>query len=192
MSLWASGISYCLTPAGFVEAFEWARRTVGHAGASLGLGEDEWFCVFAYTLHRWESEPGPFKLANGCLRFPEQYAAELEWLLPYTHLLAGALRKLPPFSGEVFRRVDLPEDVLEGARAGRFSDRAFLSCSEEPNLDTFPGKDMLVIHSRTGRSIAALSRYPQEREVVFLPETVFDVTQMVQRGQNTILRLTEA
>lgn len=188
MPSWLGALTYCLTPQGYSDAVSQARERGIHISAEeYGLSEQEWFSIYAYTLDRQGGEAGPFRLTNLCLRYPGAYGFELEQMMPFVHEFSLALTKLPVFEGDVFRRVDLPPDVLAEARTGRFCDPGFLSSSEEPGI--FEGRDLLMIRSRSGRNIARFSEYPSEREVVFLPATAFDVTDLETHKGSAILFL---
>ena len=88
--------------------------------------------------------------------------------------VTDALDKLPPYTGEVSRGVDLPASVAVKIEEGtEFADPGFLSTSlEEP----FEGDFHFNIRSKTGRDIAAHSTYDIEAEVFFMPGTRFEIT----------------
>lgn len=113
--------------------------------------------------------------------------------------LASALSKLPPLSNElVFSAAWLPppdwQHLLAAAAGTGLLDTlplrwpAFLSASQvlrvaEQHLNYSPKSCLLAIRSKTGRLVEAVSHYgpngpdpaQNEREVVFLPSTQFQV-----------------
>jgi hypothetical protein len=82
-----------------------------------------------------------------------------------------ALDKLPPSGGVLWRGLGAPPfsvpplAVLTG----------LASASRNPRVATenFTAQTILVLLSRTGRDIAALSAHPEESEVIFRPGTVW-------------------
>ena len=118
--------------------------------------------------------------------------------------LAEALRRLPPYAGQVYSGARLSAEQLTALQAAAnmkesvpWTWPAFLSASKSiataRQFGSIPGKNCLfLITSKTGRAIEALSRYgPGEREVLFLPRTPFRVTGVVPGPRYTEIILAE-
>jgi len=108
--------------------------------------------------------------------------------------LRRALRKLPVVSGISYRRCTIPlgvrERILLEAPTTDYVDAAFLSTSEEV-VDTISGNDAFLIIGRTGRNVAALSAFPDEKEVLFMPSTRFLITQAEEIGGGLAIEMEE-
>lgn len=166
-----------------------ALRDVEGIGSGYGLKRSESLAIFFYTYQFPRGSPADiFRMVNNSLRFGKAEQPELTASIVID--LKTALHKLPRHDGIVFRKTALPSPVAARARSLQtFQDPGFLSSSLEP--DVFEGKDMLVIRSRTGRAVAELSAFPSEREIVFLPDTVFSVALVEQVGTGLLLQLAE-
>jgi hypothetical protein len=133
-----------------------------------------------------------FLAINNFLRFGKVTMLTAVTLDEYIHVLVGALKALPRFSGETFRRTSLPPILRERLhRSPEFADRAFLSSSKSPEM-LFRGSDFLILESRSGRDVSSLSAVPGEDEVVFLPGTRFLVTSVNRAGRGVVADLVEA
>lgn len=91
--------------------------------------------------------------------------------------------KLPVFQGTVYRGACLPESIVETLVPGAFfSDKAFFSTSRnKAKASQFKSNDQAVlfeITSGTGRQVAKFSKHKEEDEVLFLPNTRFEITKV--------------
>lgn len=158
----------------------WGRARAG--GEPLSLSEAEALALHAYTHVRGA---GGARQVNDALR-EGRMTAPLHDLLA---LQRQALAKLPPLPGESTRLVDLPDRVTQTfSPGGEFSDAAFVSSTMDIGmLDAyFTGRPHeLIIHGRSGRSIAAFSTFAQA-EVLYLPGTKFRVVSAIRHGNRAI------
>jgi hypothetical protein len=119
--------------------------------------------------------------------------------------LAVALAKLPPYVGLVSSGVLLQPAQLQYYRARAQDGQpvswpAFLSASQKKTialqyLHSSKKNCLFVIQSRTGRSIAELSKYgidgQNEYEVLFAPHTQFEVLEVANEPDYTRIVLDE-
>ncbi len=178
---------------GATYAYEVLEHVHGSSLAALaadyGLTPPELTAIYTYTLGRtWEGLK-PFERINRCLRYPYLYGAERNFVDPLVYQLISGLTKLPPYRGHTFRRTDLPEETMTEAKNRIFRDAGFLSCSSE--ADVFNGRDLLIARSLTGREVGKFSDFPSEHEVIFLPNTTFEVSRLDLHSDNAILVLNE-
>jgi hypothetical protein len=93
--------------------------------------------------------------------------------------LNGALDKLPPHEGPVFRGTNLPPEVLAQYQRGSIvTESGFLSTSMDLKVaqsEAFAGNVEFRIWSKTGHDISALSVIPTEHEVLFRTDVPFYV-----------------
>lgn len=113
--------------------------------------------------------------------------------------LSQALKIIPPYIGIVYRGVTRSSlrQVKKFLKKGSVvSERAFLSASRaEDYARTFVDAGLVGIHfiinSKTGRAIENLPMdslqwaYEQEREVVFLPDTKFEIKEVIKNSDGT-------
>ena len=191
MLSWYDGLCLCLGDTQAYELLEWANEAEGLDLAAVhGLTRPELASLRAYTLGRGKDGIAPFGRINGCLRFPQQYAHTSVSLTPLIAQIISALTRLPAHRGIAYRYVSLPDDVLQSIRRGRFRDAGFLSASRKD--DRFPGRDLLIIRSKSGRSVDMVSAYASELEVLFPPNTAFDVSSLEENAEGAIVILNEA
>ena len=160
---------------------------IAENGKKLGLADEEWLSVFAYTQPDPPTGVSPYRAVNTALRFPT--ATDPHNMVYFARVVVNALGKLPTFTGPVVRRTNIPDDVMQEAQIGRFCDAGFLSVSTDPNLHF--GKDMIVIVSKSARSLKGLSAFADERELLYPPRTPFMVTSLVNEASGAILILHE-
>lgn len=100
--------------------------------------------------------------------------------IPDLETLLSTLEQLPPYEGLAFRGCEARSHERWPGRA-YVSDR-LLSGSRDPRVatDNFTTEAVYAILSRTGRSIEQFSAAREEREVVFLPGTVFTLVTRVR------------
>lgn len=89
---------------------------------------------------------------------------------PVTHLLA-ALDKLPPTGGIVLRGLDGAPDSV--AALGVLTDVVATSRQVLVATENLTARTLLVLLSRTGRDLSALSAHPEEEEVALRPGTAW-------------------
>lgn len=99
---------------------------------------------------------------------------------PDLETLLRTLEQLPPHEGLVFRGCEARSHERWPGRA-HVSER-LLSASRDPRVATenFTTEAVYAILSRTGRAIEQFSAAREEREVVFLPGTVFTLVTRVR------------
>jgi len=95
-------------------------------------------------------------------------------------LLDECLSKLPDYQGIVFRGVNLPKYLIEEyfikfERKQKITENAFLSTSLKTSEAYKYGTIVLQIFSRTGKSVASVSRYPYEKEILFRYNCQFEI-----------------
>lgn len=97
---------------------------------------------------------------------------------------------LEVFQGNVFRGALLPPKITPTLKKlALYSDAAFLSTSEKRKVATatFGGSKfstLFMIESKTGLDVSGYSDSPKEKEVLFLPGTTFEITDVVKKGDN--------
>lgn len=100
----------------------------------------------------------------------------------YNKVLNSALRKMPPFSGTVWRGASLGTEAQKAYVVGNIvEERAFTSTSTSSNhSQTTKGNTRYVITAkgRRGANIRKLSHHGSENEVLFQSRTFFKVTQV--------------
>lgn len=99
---------------------------------------------------------------------------------PDLEAMLATLEQLPPHEGIVFRGCEARSHERWPGRA-HVSER-LLSASRDPRVatDNFATDAVYAILSRTGRAIEQFSAARHEREVVFLPGTVFTLVTRVR------------
>ncbi len=114
-----------------------------------------------------------YKMLNTALRKDDK--AELKRLEPYIEVAKSGLRQLPSYKGTVFRGTTLsPEQLARYKQGETITEKAFTSTSLDPN-SAFYGNVKMKIESVNGKEISILSNVPQEKEVLFKPNTQFKV-----------------
>ncbi|MER8694294.1 ADP-ribosyltransferase domain-containing protein [Mesorhizobium opportunistum] len=183
ISLFGESLGYDLFHE-FLESTE--ECNIRAAGQAMGLNLQESLAVHAYSMG--------FRDGTGCFT---ELNRRLRNRIPkgkfYGSLftdLKDAVAKLPTFDGIVYRRTEIPESMLHllslRPTAG-YRDPAFLSASTSTNA--FAGRDMLVIQSIQGCDISALSAFPEEQEVLFMPNTSFQISKVLLGPVGTYLEL---
>jgi hypothetical protein len=118
-----------------------------------------------------------YKQINKSLRAGAMH--EHEW--GYVNNLNSALEKLPKHVGTVFRKADVPADVLALYKPGMIiEERGFTSTSKSSSV--WSGSSRYEIVSKTGRDISHLSTHPSENEVLFRSGTRFRVKNVVEKS----------
>lgn len=190
MLSWYDGLCLCIGDKDAYDLLEWANSDdVSERAAPFKLTAPELVCLRAYTLHRGQDGVTAFQRINGTLRHPRGYARTAVYILPVVAHINSALAKLPAHRGLAYRYTTLPGPVLERMREGGFRDGGFLSASRM--ADRFEHPDLMIVRSREGRLIEQFSAYPDECEVLFRPNTAFDVTRLEETGSNVIVIMNE-
>ncbi|GAB2853879.1 hypothetical protein GCM10027176_65710 [Actinoallomurus bryophytorum] len=106
--------------------------------------------------------------------------------------LKVALDGLPRYDGIAHRGADLTSEQLKHYLPHTVvKERAFTSATTSLH-SRLPGNTHFVIQSRNGREIGPLATaMGHEREVIFAPDTEFKVLGVDQRGDTTVIYLTE-
>ena len=85
------------------------------------------------------------------------------------------------YQGTVIRNAQFTNDQVASMfqSGGTFTEKAFMSTTSDMN-GVFSGNVTFHIQSETGVSVASLSEYPTESEVLFKPNTTFNVLDTAQ------------
>lgn len=153
-----------------------------------GLSREEQLAIFLYTT---EAIPGfGYKQLNDLMRGkPVERAAELkEW----GGLLEAALQKLPCHDGECSRDMPMHDHVLALHAPGSIVQYSgFTSASVYERTPHRYRALAKIKSSRSGRLVGALSRYPAEEELIFLPGAQFRVLSLVEELTHFVIELEE-
>ena len=95
-------------------------------------------------------------------------------------LLNECLGKLPDYQGIVFRGVNFSQYKIDEFtnklfNNERITEHAFLSTSLKANEAYKYGITILQIFSETGKSIGSISKYQNEKEILFRYNTIFEI-----------------
>ena len=95
-------------------------------------------------------------------------------------LLDECLSKLPDYQGIVFRGVNFPKYIIDKyiaklADEEKVIDNAFLSTSLKANEAYKYGRTILQIFSKTGKDIGSISKYQNEKEILFRYNITFEI-----------------
>jgi hypothetical protein len=78
---------------------------------------------------------------------------------------------------------------MDGLKAGAtFTDAGFFSTSYGTG---FPGDLQFIVESKTGINVTPYSRHKCEQEILFLPGTMFRITEVVRKGNTTFVGMYE-
>lgn len=131
---------------------------------SLLLSDDQIGAIYGYTTN------DGYSVINPALRGEKVLTPEIE---AFSNHVTDGLNRLPAYSNETYRGVNLPKDILEQNQIGNtVFDPAFMSTSVD---NPFKGNVNIKIDGYSGRTIDFLSHYPIETEVLFPPATKFEV-----------------
>ena len=99
---------------------------------------------------------------------------------PYIGCLYQAIELLPKYINEVYRAVDIKFNAEDYKIGGMIKWSTFSICSKEfANTTELLNKKrgiIFIIKSLTGRLISKYSKTPADSEVIFLPESEFEIT----------------
>jgi hypothetical protein len=106
------------------------------------------------------------------------------------------LMKLPEYKGQVFRGADLPVEQKNQYKKA-FENKShiihdYFTSTSKASGKEFPGNTKFIIESKSGRDVAFLSKHgDDEEEILFNAGTKFIVTNFIERGDSTVIYLTE-
>ena len=130
---------------------------------------DDKVVVYLYTHQTLKDYH--YKSINAVLRgLPHIKEAEL---LKIAAMLESALQKLPAHPAECHRLTYLDTRSLAAHGAGSCPAYPAFTSSGLQKWKAKSGQVRIVIHGKTGRYIAKFSRFPDEQEVLYLPNTNF-------------------
>ncbi len=150
-----------------------ARKAIVSSKAALpaGFGDDDLVLVYLYT-HQ-ELRTYHYRNINAVLR--GAWHPKKKQLLALASLLSDALRKMPPFVGQSVRIMQMDAATAAQHQVGHVVCYKAFTSSGDTHWTPAPGQVRLTIAGKSGRFIGDLSRFPHEREVLFLPGTRFRV-----------------
>jgi hypothetical protein len=113
----------------------------------------------------------------------------------HIRLASRGLHKLPAYEGVVYRGVESGEFLNNYIPGQTVIEKSFTSASQDLRSILSFGKTCFEIQSKTGRDIkscsAMQSAWAREKEVLFVPNTRFEVTGRFKRDGATIIQLRE-
>jgi hypothetical protein len=161
-----------------------AKETYTQKTPPEGLTIDESASIMLYTMEGNSKKNSLYKVLNAVLRSKNR--KELPSCFLYLKLLFTALCRLQSTRRFLFRgiKLDLHEDYLENKIVTWWG---FSSCAMKVDvLDRFLGttgaRTMFAIDCNSGKDISCFSNYPDEKEVLLLPETQFKVVSSLNQG----------
>ena len=168
-----------------------ARQALAVRKIDSPLTEAEQVALYAWTLDT--GNDALFRKINNSLRTGEG----IDELEPMIALMSSALDKLPNYEGKVYRA------IKRGDFSGKFPKfdnnhvpfnyvmyKGFTGTSK--NIEgTLRGNIRLNIKSLTGKDISAFSRIPAQKEILFLPDSVFYIENRVNFRKEIELWLLE-
>ncbi|MFX0573326.1 ADP-ribosyltransferase [Nocardia nepalensis] len=134
----------------------------------LGLTDEEYAAISRYTGNGYKDLNEALRSGN----LTEEQAARVREL-------NQALDKVPNFEGEVSRKVQLPQNVIDSYKIGEdTTETAFTSTSRFAESNKFDGNTEFTIISKTGKPIENMSNYgpwsgQNEGEILFKSGTKF-------------------
>lgn len=131
-----------------------------------------------------------YRMLNSALR--NNGAAELKRLEPYIKVATSGLDQLPPHRGTVFRGTTLNAEQAAKYEPGKIvTEPHFMSTSTEMG-EAFPGNTKYVVNSVQGKEVSFLSEVPGEKEVLFRPDSQFEVLAVdVDKAGNRVIFMNE-
>lgn len=157
-----------------------SSRALPPAVVAAGLTMAEQVALYTWTR---DTSKGPwFSRINRVLRMAHINSAEFETVWPLVAGIKSALDKLPPFEGVVYRAIK--ESGMTAHQLAWFKDayqpgkrvvfEGFAGTAKN-QLQMLRGRFKLVIASKTGRDISALSSKPDQSEVLMRHATIFEI-----------------
>eukprot|EP00667_Euglena_gracilis_P000162 EG_transcript_162 len=140
--------------------------------------------VYVYTYELNYDEPGfdqIYATMNRAMRLAEE--ALIAFYRPLIWEMDQALHDLPSFAGKSYRGIDCRLDSAVFAPGNFVRWPSFSSASQNQAVaEEFAKGDsgtLFFLSSANAKSIADISRFPEEQEVLFLPNTTFEVTSVL-------------
>ena len=115
-------------------------------------------------------------------------------LMSAQHMVDKALQKMPIFQGTVIRTANFPKSVIDRFVLGDTIDFRGLTSTTHGNKKISPDGDyntVLTITSKQGRLIEDISRFENEKEVLFGSFSEFEVRDIEKIGNETHIMLVE-
>jgi len=152
------------------------------AGNVYHLDRVELAALKNYTSHG-------YMVVNQALR---KGGSEATKVAPYCRVLQEALKKLPNYSGKVYRGASLPPEVRARYTVGAtIEDSAFTSTSVIPEIaQKFGLDDYFEIQSKSGRLVHGVSASMSEAEILFPPGSRFKVKQIQEKKVDGVTQRT--
>jgi NAD:arginine ADP-ribosyltransferase len=144
------------------------------------LPDEDIVGIVAYTDEQY------YSVINRALR--NQDRETLKSLRPLILACASGLNRLPRARQTVVRGARLPAAAIKAYREAMttgkaFIQREFLSTTADDEVpEAFIGNTIYKIKSQTGHSISAISKFPDENEVLFSPGSEFKVRKVYENG----------
>jgi len=141
-------------------------KTLNEKNLNSSLTRTESISLHAYS-------DSAYKEINKALRACTSDLAELRLIIA---TINSALAKLPDYVGKVYRKTNIPPEVLENYFPGKIiEDAGFVSASLEINNEIH-APHLFTILSLHGKLISDFSLYDYEKEVLFSNSTRFRIT----------------
>ena len=156
-----------------------ANNLIYHKSGDCGFTPEELVMLSYYT------ESGYFCM-NPYLRNKTGGNQEVELLIK---TLNKGLAKLPNYQGLVRRGASLPEAIRQQHSVGSIvTYDAYTSTS---TASGFPGKDIFLMYSKSGKPVMGFSGHEDENEVLFAPGAKFKVLDVTTEGETNYFVMKE-
>ena len=175
-------LSTCVT--GIERYVEMATEKCQKYTLPAELTIDQAVSIALYTMETSPNDPSIYRQLNAILRSEDKKLLP-PWYL-YIKLLLTALSHFPSTRRFVYRGVASPlYKVYE--KNSIVTWWAFSSCATEVDvleafLPTTGARTMFTIECNSGKDISCISDFPNEKEVLLLPETQFRVIAILDNG----------
>jgi len=143
------------------------------------LTTEHFFCIYAYTYEMPSSHDQIYSVLNRCMR--TQWLRGLEFWRPFIFHLNAAMALLPPVRAKLFRGINVTFEGNLYQKGSTIRWPAYSSASSKRSVaeDFAEGNSkgtLFFIASERAVGISAFSRFGGEGEVLFPPNTLFEVT----------------
>ena len=159
-------------------------KNIGYSSLPDSMSVNE-----AAALHLYTVENGLYQELNQSLRDPERRHTHL--FFPFLRLFVGALRKLPRFTGALYRGVDLnlEHKYKKGSTVVWWG---ISSCTRDIDVaERFLGpsgpRTLFHLSPRSAVSIRAFSAFQAEDEFLIAPGVQFYVADVQRKGQGLVI-----
>ena len=156
-----------------LKVHELQRQRVSHALSPLHIAP-----IFMYTYELAHEGDQIYSAMNRAMR--ERDTTAVEYWRPLIWQVDKALQVLPSYKGKLYRGIDLRFDEADYREGQLVCWPAFSSASAERSVaeDFVKGGEgtLFLITSVGAKPISRLSRFPDEAEVLFPPNTSFRIT----------------